>query len=314
MNDLFKRRYKICDFSIETQLFNKYIDEYFYYRFFGFFHEFISLYDIDLCIKETIKLDVFNDLLHIVPVSDDLTYDIGDFNINIINYKNYIVYNKITHILTICLQEKENIIEKIMGIKLVSTVLSLLLQKQIFCIHGSCIKKTNTGILLLGNSGSGKTSLSLNFIADGATMTNDDATFIKYGNGFVAIKNTQMIGLTDDGIRDYFSYLSESIDFIDENKKNRIDLYKYNKNSYDNYIEINKIIWISSDRGSTPLISELKKTKMIKNICTNISVNKYLYYDVYLKMITELVFKCDNYILHPSNDLTQTFKYLNEEV
>ena len=53
---------------------------------------------------------------------------------------------------------------------------------------------------------------------------------------------------------------------------------------------------------------------MIKNICTNISANKYLYYDVYLKMITELVFNCDNYILHPSNDLTQTFKYLNEEV
>ena len=68
MNDFFKRRYKICDFSIETQLYNKYIDEYFYYRFFGFFHEFISLYDIDLCIKETIKVEVFNDLLHGVPV------------------------------------------------------------------------------------------------------------------------------------------------------------------------------------------------------------------------------------------------------
>ena len=32
------------------------------------------------------------------------------------------------------------------------------------------------------------------------------------------------------------------INGIDENKKNRIDLYKYNENSYENYIEINKII------------------------------------------------------------------------
>ena len=314
MNNFSEKTYTICDFSIKAQLYNKCVEEYFHYRFFGFFNELVAQNNIDLYIRETFTTEEFNEILKAPPDFDDSTYDTNDFNVNMINYKNYIVYNKKTRVLTVCVQEKEQLIEKIIGIKLVSTVLSLLLKKQILCIHGSCIKKGDKGILLLGNSGSGKTSLTLNFIRNGATITNDDATFIKYGNKFTAIKNSQMIGITDDGIKDHFAYLSQNIDFIDENKKHRIDLNRHNKECFAEHIEIDKIIWISSDRGNIPSLSELKKTTMIKNICTNISANKYLYYDIYLQMISELVFKCDNYILYPSNNLSQTFQCLDKEI
>lgn len=305
--------YKIGDFGVKTQVYNKYIDNYIYYRLYGFFVKSIEQYRINLKILQKDKITELIESYKFNITSDDFTYNDENININIVNYKNYLIYDKRTSLLILYVQERTHIIEKILSIKLVSMVLSLLLQHQIFCIHSSCVKFKDTGLLILGNSGSGKTSLTLSLVEKGATLTNDDATFIQYGKKFIAMKNTQLIGLTDSGIKKYFHYLFHDVSFVDDNKKYRIDLNQSNPKCFESFIEINKIIWIESHRREVPLLTDMKKMEMIKNICKNISVNKYLYYDIYLQMITELVMNCNSYVLYPSYNLDQTLQCLIDE-
>lgn len=314
MNLNLNKHYNVCGFSIITNIFNRYIDEYFCYRFSGFSSN-TNANNINLCIKEAMDVQEITMVPGAVADVDDYIYDDNTVNINIINFNNYLVYDKTNHTLSLLIQERSPMLEKIIAIKIVSTTLSLLLEKRIVCIHGSCVQKGDTGILLLGNSGCGKTSLTLCFLKDGCSMTNDDATFITCNNdSFIATKNTQMIGLTDNSVKNHFKELSNCISFVDDNKKHRVDLSKYHGEFFAEHVKINKIIWIEENRQSNPVISPLKRTRMLKNIITNISANKYLHYDIYIEMISQLVSKCDNYILSPSNNLNQTYKFLNENI
>lgn len=46
-------------------------------------------------------------------------------------------------------------------------------------IHGSCVAFENRGVLIIGQSGSGKSSLALQLIMLGATLVSDDLTLLE---------------------------------------------------------------------------------------------------------------------------------------
>lgn len=306
--------YEICNYSFRCNVSDNFISEYFHYRFSGFVceAEISSITDLKI-----IQRDNVNDILekYCFKVDfDDFNFCDEFININVVDYKNYIIYLKQHDLIIICLNNYSQIIKKIIAIKLVSLVLSLLLQANVVCVHGACIKHNNKGLLLIGNSGSGKTSLSLKYIENGASITNDDATFIQCKENFYALKNTQFIGLTEDGILNEFSDYANLVSFIDSDNKKRIDLYRHSQLYFCKEVKITDIVLIDKDRGIVPCISYLSKIDMIKYIIKNISVYKYLYYDKYLQMIVNLVENSNSFILHPSNCLDDTFNHLFEKL
>jgi len=50
-------------------------------------------------------------------------------------------------------------------------------------LHASCVALGNRGLLILGKSGSGKSSLALEFLALGAKLVSDDQTILKQVDG-----------------------------------------------------------------------------------------------------------------------------------
>ena len=306
-------QYCIYNFYIETLLTNKYVHEYFYYRFLGFRTKMDSI-NSDLNIKQISNIVSWsysidkNDIM-----CDDYVKDSNDNYINILDYKNYLIYDKKQRTIFVYIEDDNRFMEKVISIRLVSLAISLLMQKNIFCLHGACVEVQKNGILMMGNSGSGKTSLLLKCIEKNARITNDDATFIKIKDGkFISLKNTQYFGLTQNGIGTDFPYMSDCVEFVDDNSKYRIDVGRVYEDIFADYITIHTIIWISSERAKIADIHKIGYPDIIGRILKNGTVHNKVLFQEYVQNVVDLVLHCDNYELVPCNGLEETFKCLSQ--
>lgn len=111
-------------------------------------------------------------------------------------------------------------------------------------IHSVVISKENIGMMILGNFGQGKSTLSREFQNNGYEIDSTDQTWISINNNKV------------------FQKLGSRFDIVNNE-------VKYNEN-YGKRIEINKILRIVglNDEGDTSIIKNDNKFHNIKNIAT----------------------------------------------
>lgn len=185
-------------------------------------------------------------------------------------YVNYvsdfavILYDKRLNVCYVCLGDNvsDNYIH-LVGVQVCNIITEYLIQNKIYCIHSSAVtfnKSKDNGILFIGESGAGKTSLAYEFLRKGEQITNDDVAFIRLkNNNLYAYQNTQYIGLDDDSISKLYPECAKYIVKKDglTLDKNRVDLLKMNRNAFATEIIIKKIVIIDRNRNDTASLNTL---------------------------------------------------------
>lgn len=185
-------------------------------------------------------------------------------------YVNYvsdfavILYDKALHTCYVCLQDdvSDNYIY-LVGVQICNIIMRYLTENDIYCVHSSVVtfnKNQNDGIMFIGESGAGKTSLAYEFLRKGEQITNDDVAFICLeDNNLNAYKNTQYIGMDDVSISKLYPECTEYIIKKDglTLDKNRIDLSEMYENAFATNIVIKRIVLIDKNRGNTADLSIL---------------------------------------------------------
>jgi len=136
---------------------------------------------------------------------------------------------------------------------------ALLQQREVFPLHGSAISFQNHGLVFIGKSSSGKSSLAAGFVKKGYNLLADDICAISEKN-----KNVMFIepGLPHIKLwKDILEYLEYEGDLV----KIRPSLEKYRKNELTNYCNIPKpikrIIALSTSNKSDFAFTKISGTE-----------------------------------------------------
>lgn len=305
------KRFVIASHTIDCKIEDKYIEQYVTYRFGGFICKNSTSLEPTIKISQHMKKDCTVEKLVGIPAQDDFIFFDETCYANVVNFNSYIFWQKNEMKIAIYLGDGNELLKKILSIKLVSVVLAVLVQYDVLCLHAAGIGYRNHGILIMGNSGSGKTSMALKWANDGACLTNDDATFMRCTDAsYLAIKNTQLIGLTQNGINEEFPEYRSSVSCQDDDGKCRINLYDCHAIHYGDSIKITDIILLENREDREPVIAISPKLHIIKYILSNISACQFINYNRYVNYVLDLVKRCQTFRFFPSNNLTESYFYL----
>ncbi|MFQ3174397.1 MAG: hypothetical protein ACI8W0_001516, partial [Flavobacterium sp.] len=154
-----------------------------------------------------------------------------------------------------------------------STYGAILHQRKIMPIHGSCFIFNNKGIMLCGNSGAGKSSLTASFVLDGNEFLTDDVTPI------LTLNNKPFIWTMSDRIKLW----EDSLKQLNQNKEglHKIDpdteKFYYPLNSYkDSTFMLNHIFLIEIHEKSTIAFQEIKGAEKVTALRNEIYRLEYL--------------------------------------
>lgn len=151
---------------------------------------------------------------------------------------------------------------------------AILHQRKIMPMHGSCFVFNNKGIMLCGESGAGKSSLTASFVLDGNEFLTDDVTPILFSN------DKPLIWTMSDRIKLW----EDSLIQLNENKENlvRIDpeteKFYYPLKSYkESTFILNHIFLIAIHDKSDILFQEIKGAEKVTALRNEIYRLEYLH-------------------------------------
>ena len=154
-----------------------------------------------------------------------------------------------------------------------STYGAILHQRKIMPMHGSCFVYNNKGIMLCGDSGAGKSSLTASFVLDGNEFLTDDVTPILISN------NKPYIWTMSDRIKLW----EDSLKQLNQNKEglHKIDpeteKFYYPLKSYkDSTFMLNQIFLIEIHEESTIVFQEIKGAEKVTALRNEIYRLEYL--------------------------------------
>ncbi len=154
-----------------------------------------------------------------------------------------------------------------------STYGAILHQRKIMPMHGSCFVFDNKGIMLCGESGAGKSSLTASFVLDGNAFLTDDVTPILFSN------NNPMIWTMSDRIKLW----EDSLLQLDQNKEvlDRIDpeteKFYFPLNSYkDSTFILHHIFLIGIHEKQDIVFQEIKGAEKVTALRNEIYRLEYL--------------------------------------
>ena len=190
----------------------------------------------------------------------------------------------------------------------------VLTQHNVFVLHGACIVDKDQGVIIIGNSGAGKSSIVLKEITQyNKKMITDDILILTTINEqIIAVKNIHSIGISDEDLNRYYPYLKPFLDIPRKNNyqiKPRINYEKYDKSVYIDKIKAKKIIFLC-EKQVKPTIKKIEASQAFKYL-----VNSHRHYFKgvinFFDIFTRLVHTCDCYQLNTCNDIEETINILN---
>jgi hypothetical protein len=155
-----------------------------------------------------------------------------------------------------------------------STYGAILHQRKIMPMHGSCFIFNNKGIMLCGNSGAGKSSLTAAFVIAGNEFLTDDVTPILISNDQAFIWTmSERIKLWEDSLKQ-LNQNKEGLHKIDPDTEK----FYYPLNSYkDSTFMLNHIFLIEIHEKSTINFQEIKGAEKVTALRNEIYRLEYMH-------------------------------------
>ena len=258
----------------------------------------------------------FETCIQIIELHDSKLYSITQSSLENITSNNFmgtdIAYND-KKIIFFSNDVRTGVIQQ------VSLYLSFIMQivlsyHNIYLLHGACIVDNNQGIIIIGNSGAGKSSILLREITEyNKKMITDDILILTIINAqIIAVKNIHSIGINEEDLNRYYPYLKPFRDISQKDNyqiKSRINYEKYDNSVYVDKIGVKKIIFLC-ERQAKPTIKKIDASKAFKYL-----VNSHRHYFKgvidFFDIFTHLVHTCDCYQLNICIDIEETINILN---
>ncbi|WP_195953952.1 hypothetical protein [Clostridium saudiense] len=151
----------------------------------------------------------------------------------------------------------------------------IMLQRNILAIHGGVLSINNRGIILTGEKGAGKSTLTAALIKKGYKFISDDVASIRFNNN----KPYVMPGfpyqkLCEDSIR-RMNIENKNIDFFNSNGKVKY-LVPINENIIGKEEEVLYIFQLVVGKDENIFIEEIRGSKKIEYIIDNIYRGEYI--------------------------------------
>lgn len=296
---------------------NKVIFDYIKYRFIGFISDNncivrnTSHYEIieTKSNKKIIQL-IKDKKIYINNKKDYYIFNTNEIYLWIADNANYILYNKNDKKISVYIAENcSSHTNEGIAMQICDIISYILHANGIISIHASATTFGDDGVAFVGNSGSGKTSIALKMREAGEKILCDD---ILYLNVFTqqGIRNVQKIGLHEKNLKENFSYLSNNISHRDSENKERIDLYKVHKSWFINILQINKLVFVNSNKNINANIKKGNAYNIFLHILRNSPKLEGLN-DLYLFNNIDLLIKhVECFELTPSYDVNKTQQML----
>lgn len=151
---------------------------------------------------------------------------------------------------------------------------TLLYQRGIFTIHGSCVTKDGCTVLVTGASGAGKSTMAAAFVQDGWKLLTDDVAALVEKDGKVYVQPSYPAQkLWNDAIA-RFDYSEDSIRPLYQSTRKDKFYVDVRTQFDDTPRELNKIIWLS--RAEENSVEEVSKLQIVHLLTSN----SYCYYIV----------------------------------
>ncbi len=176
-------------------------------------------------------------------------HDMAKFTIKNGNYMNIVPHNEDYW--------KNEIVTYIVGVAFAT----LLLQRNVFSIHGSAICANNHAFIIVGEAGAGKSSIAREFIQSGYKLLSDDLSAISIKNQLDVIPSFPTQKMWKNTMDAYESS-------PDPSKKIFHDVDKFYVDAQDHFEEASKqlggIIWLEESEVEQVALTKLEKNQALE--------------------------------------------------
>ena len=185
--------------------------------------------------------------------------------------------------------------------------------QNIMWLHASSFCYNEQNVLILGNSGSGKSSLTLMAHSNGASVISEENTCVCFdgSSNFIAI-NKHDIAIFDDELSNFPDNYSDNIYKSLHSKENKTMIHTSNLSYTNAKSPPNIVILLSDQKNKSSYAIECGKFNAIKRIIQlHPCFNSYQSND-WLRMVINMVSNVKIYEVTPSYNKEKTFTKITE--
>lgn len=168
-------------------------------------------------------------------------------------------------------------------------------------LHAAAIGNNDEGIIIMGNSGAGKTTMETSLLYNGYSFFSDDIVFIDSDMRMFSL-NEKIVGLRENTVRMLNSCFNAQIDNSSNQEKMLWDVSK--KKSHYDYLQPRLIFFpeIGTECHIKNILNVKKSELFVKMIKLSISQKLPTHFmKIYFYRLKHLVMMCDGYIIYRNN-------------
>ena len=201
------------------------------------------------------------------------------------------------------------------GWRLIDYINNVLVTKGIFYIHASCYSQRGEGVVLCGECGAGKTSLSLKALENKKTIVSDDSTyFIEMDSKYFVLANKLRPNIDENNLSENFSYLGNNLVSDVHFYKKSVDISEINFGFSDNLKIYPGYIFSLLDKKDTPQICSISGASMAMRIIKEFRAVSFFIHKQYTDFVIKLCRQTRNYTLFPSYCIDESYKLLESTI
>jgi len=273
----------------------------------------INLLDVSLIVdikNERITKYLFDKLSHFEDLSPQIAYYLLEVNESFFNDKSCEIYGNSKIKLDMeqrCLWFYYSERDEKLYIELIilQYILYILVENEIYYLHGACVTSlgcNKQGILLLGQSGSGKSSLALKMIENGERIASDDfLLFKKNQDGYYVYMNKTTPHIHHSNLIENFEkYVTHSQETSYKTKVLIEDIYTkvYEKNILPQYLFI-----LHNENQKESSISRSDDYDVMRYILKNMCILQHYSYRKYFDFAINIAKQCFAYSFQLNKDI-----------
>lgn len=304
---------KLMGEIVEIHIKNLFIKNYLYDK--------LGYVDFESKLKNTITIneDIICDLKTLKLHSEEYCFVNKEKYIFVRFRNSYLYCDKKKNSVNFFVKENEReCVEIEFGQRLFYIVAMLLSQNKIIALHGGAFQLKeykNKGILVVGDSGSGKTSIVLNAVKYGGYYSCEENMYIYMGEyPYRVLLNKQEISLCRVDLNKTDTDL---IPFVTENPyvnkgKVRIDVKQFLKDNYKCEIIPSIIVILNQKKEETARFRKLNRVEALKKLIHLHNIYEEYEMQFFVILLLDLIQKTEQYELYPSIDINITHETIKK--